>query len=221
MKPACLSIRLEIAAEAVENAVGPLSKPGPRLGNAGLMDKPVTVNLPQGIESFLAAAGWPGAANRTAAGRCLVPPLFSPAPARSRRRSAHRHQNTAMLMDAPPPHENPAPFLRAAQWLDANGMRAPRILHAGRSARAGPARRFRRQPGCANILMKWPADEDAVYAGAVDALVRLHRLPPGPFPDYDMTVYQREAEPAGRLVLPGAKSVRRCRWLYPGLGRGA
>jgi N-acetylmuramate 1-kinase len=35
--------------------------------------------------------------------------------------------------------------------------------------------------------------ERAVYGGAVDALVELHRKPPGDFGPYDMAVYQREA----------------------------
>ncbi|MDP9056785.1 MAG: phosphotransferase [Pseudomonadota bacterium] len=151
----------------------------------------MTVNLPQGIESFLAAAGWSDARIEPLPGDASFRRYF-----RLRRpdRAGDQHtnaQNTAMLMDAPPPHEDTAPFLRAAQWLDANGMRAPRILHL--DAQRGlvlledfGTTRMR------DYLDEAPADEDAVYAGAVDALVRLHRLPPGPFPDYDMTVYQRE-----------------------------
>ena len=38
-----------------------------------------------------------------------------------------------------------------------------------------------------------PADERAAYEAAVEALAALHRLPPGPFPAYDMAVYAREA----------------------------
>jgi N-acetylmuramate 1-kinase len=37
------------------------------------------------------------------------------------------------------------------------------------------------------------AEEEAVYAAAIDALVALHRQPAGPFAPYDMAVYQREA----------------------------
>jgi aminoglycoside/choline kinase family phosphotransferase len=35
--------------------------------------------------------------------------------------------------------------------------------------------------------------EEETYGAAIDALVRLHASPPGPFPPYDMEVYQREA----------------------------
>ena len=34
----------------------------------------------------------------------------------------------------------------------------------------------------------------AIYSGAVDALKALHRLPPGPFLDYGLQEYQREAQ---------------------------
>ena len=38
------------------------------------------------------------------------------------------------------------------------------------------------------------ADEDRIYAHAIDTLVKLHSLPPGPFELYDMAVYQREVD---------------------------
>ena len=44
-----------------------------------------------------------------------------------------------------------------------------------------------------DYLDQWPGDEHEVYAAAVDALVELHRLPPGPFLDYNISEYQREA----------------------------
>ncbi len=98
---------------------------------------------------------------------------------------------TAMLMHAPPPHENPRPFLKVAQWLDERGMRAPAI--------------FAQDPATGWVLTEdfgdqrmreWiddnPEDEREVYATAIDTLVRLHDLPPGPFMRYDMSVYLRE-----------------------------
>jgi aminoglycoside/choline kinase family phosphotransferase len=97
-----------------------------------------------------------------------------------------------MLMDAPPPNENPEPFLRAAKWLDANGMRAPQIL----AEDAGRGLVLLEDFGLARMrdyLDQWPDDEAEVYRAAVDALAELHRLPPGPFPDYGMSEYQREA----------------------------
>lgn len=141
-----------------------------------------SVNLPEGLDAFLSSAGWGGAA---------VEPLTGDASFRRyfRLRAGER---TAMLMDAPPPQEDPTPFLRAATWLDANGMRAPRIL-ADDAARGlvlledfGDAR-------MRDYLDQWGDDERTVYRAAVDALVELHRLPPGPFLGYSLSEYQREA----------------------------
>ena len=98
-----------------------------------------------------------------------------------------------MLMDAPPPDEDPQPFLRSAKWLDANGMRAPLIL--AEDVQRGLVLledfgdvRFR------EYADQWPDDERSVYRAAIDALVSLHRLPPGPFLDYSMSEYVREAK---------------------------
>jgi aminoglycoside/choline kinase family phosphotransferase len=139
--------------------------------------------LPDGIEPFLAAAGW---------GDAAIEPLAGDASFRRYFRVRRSGERTAMLMDAPPPNEDPAPFLRAAKWLDGNGMRAPRILaeDAGRGLVLledfGEAR-------MRDYLDQWPGDEGEVYRAAVDTLAELHRLPPGPFLDYSMNEYQREA----------------------------
>jgi aminoglycoside/choline kinase family phosphotransferase len=97
-----------------------------------------------------------------------------------------------MLMHAPPPHEDPAPFLHVAHWLNGNGMRAPAILFEDAEEGWVLTEDF------GNDRMRdWldihPSDERAAYEAAVEALAALHRLPPGPFAPYDMAVYQREA----------------------------
>ena len=76
------------------------------------------VTLPEGVEAFLETAGWAGAAIESLAGDASFRRYFR----------IRKGEGSAMLMDAPPPNEDPAPFLRAARWLDANGMRAPHIL---------------------------------------------------------------------------------------------
>ncbi|MCJ2179644.1 aminoglycoside phosphotransferase family protein [Novosphingobium album (ex Hu et al. 2023)] len=140
-------------------------------------------NLPADLDAFLAHAGWEGAVVEALPGDASFRRYF-----RIRRPTGE----TAMLMDAPPPNEDPGPFLRAAHWLDANGMRAPRIF-AEDAARGlvlledfGTAR-------MRDYLDQWPDDEEVIYKGAVNALVQLHDLPPGPFLDYSMSEYQREA----------------------------
>ena len=145
------------------------------------MDGTVSTNLPHGIEPFLAAAGWADAAIEPLAGDASFRRYF-----RLRRGMA-----TAMLMDAPPPHEDAVPFLRVAQWLTDNAMSAPDILHRDEARGLVLLEDFG-TVRMRDYLDEWPADEHRVYAAAVDALVQLHRLPPGPFPDYDIAVYQRE-----------------------------
>lgn len=142
----------------------------------------MSVTYPDGLDEFLAGAGWSG---------CEIEPLPGDASFRRYFR-VRRGDDTAMLMDAPPPNEDTGPFLRAARWLDGNGMRAPQI-YADDPVRGlvlledfGSAR-------MRDYLEQWPADEATVYRSAIDALVALHELPPGPFVDYTMSEYLREA----------------------------
>ena len=143
--------------------------------------------LPEGLAKFTAAAGWADAAVEPLPGDASFRRYF-----RLVRANGSGSGETAMLMHAPPPHEDPAPFLHVAHWLTANGMRGPAILAEDAAAGWVLTEDF------GNDRMRdWldanPADERAAYEAAVDALVALHRLPPGPFPPYDMAVYQREA----------------------------
>jgi aminoglycoside/choline kinase family phosphotransferase len=138
--------------------------------------------LPEGLAAFTAAAGW---------GDAEVQPLPGDASFRRYFRLARGSGETAMLMHAPPPHEDPAPFLHVANWLNDNAMRAPAILAAEPQAGWVLTEDF------GNDRMRdWldgnPAAEREAYEAAVEALVALHRLPPGPFPAYDMATYLRE-----------------------------
>ncbi len=156
--------------------------------------------LPDGVDAFLDNASWGGGVIEPLAGDASFRRYF-----RIRRGDA-----TAMLMDAPPPNEDPQPFLRAAKWLDANGMRAPRILAEDTSRGLVLLEDF----GLARMrdyLDQWPSDERDVYRAAVDVLVDLHRLPAGPFLDYGIPEYQRETKllidwycPAQNLYVDGA-----------------
>jgi len=142
----------------------------------------MSLEFPEGLEPFLASAGWQDAA---------VEPLAGDASFRRYFRIRHGDK-TAMLMDAPPPQEDPAPFLRAARWLDANGMRAPHIL-ADDEGRGLVLLEDFGEARMRDYLDQWPDDETEVYRAAVDTLAELHLLPPGPFLDYSMSEYIREA----------------------------
>ena len=74
--------------------------------------------LPEGLAAFVESAGW---------GEAEVAPLPGDASFRRYFRLS-RGGESAMLMHAPPPHEDPAPFLHVAHWLNDNGMRGPAIL---------------------------------------------------------------------------------------------
>jgi aminoglycoside/choline kinase family phosphotransferase len=141
----------------------------------------MSVTLPDGIDAFLAAAGW---------GDAVIEPLAGDASFRRYFR-IRRGGETAMLMDAPPPNEDPRPFLRAARWLDGNGLRAPQIF-AEDAERGLVLLEDFGQARMRDYLDQWPDDEREVYRAAVDTLVALHRLPAGPFTDYGMSEYLRE-----------------------------
>jgi aminoglycoside/choline kinase family phosphotransferase len=73
---------------------------------------------PPSAPAFLASAGWGGA---------RIEPLAGDASFRRYFRILHE-RGGAVLMDAPPPHEDPRPFIAVAEWLTARGFSAPDIL---------------------------------------------------------------------------------------------
>ncbi|WP_017665219.1 aminoglycoside phosphotransferase family protein [Porphyrobacter sp. AAP82] len=138
--------------------------------------------LPQGLAAFVESAGWGGAD---------IAPLPGDASFRRYFRLS-RGEESAMLMHAPPPHEDPAPFLHVAHWLNDNGMRAPAI-HAAEPQAGWVLTEDFGNDRMRDWLDEHPGEERAAYEAAVDSLAALHRLPPGPFAPYDMAVYAREA----------------------------
>ena len=78
--------------------------------------------LPAGLDDFLAEAGWGGAQVEPLPGDASFRRYF-----RIRTTDETARARTAMLMDAPPPHEDPGPFLHVGKWLCAHDMRAPAI----------------------------------------------------------------------------------------------
>jgi len=139
--------------------------------------------LPDGIESFLATAGW---------GDARVAPLPGDASFRRYFRLVGPGAATAMLMHAPPPREDPRPFLSVARWLATNSLRAPRIF-AEDAAEGWVLLEDFGDWRLREWLDAHPEDESRLYEGAVDTLVALHRLEPAPFAPYDLAEYQREA----------------------------
>ena len=138
--------------------------------------------LPNGLMEFLETVGWGGSEIDPIPGDASFRRYF-----RIERKGAR-----AMLMHAPPPHEDPVPFLNVAHWLREHGMRAPEIY--GQNAATGWVLL---EDFGDDRMRDWlddnPDGENAAYEGAIDALVELHQYPPGQFGPYDMAAYQREA----------------------------
>ena len=72
---------------------------------------------PAGTEAFLTGHGW---------GDAQIAPLAGDASFRRYFRVSDGARR-AVLMDAPPPHENAQPFLAIAAWLSSKGFAAPAI----------------------------------------------------------------------------------------------
>ncbi|MGV3555039.1 MAG: aminoglycoside phosphotransferase family protein [Croceibacterium sp.] len=141
----------------------------------------MSADLPDGLETFLERAGWGGAEIEPLAGDASFRRYFR----------VRGNGRSAMLMDAPPPHEDPVPFLEVGAWLADHGHRAPTIHAEDRERGLVLIEDFG-----ADRMRDWLDDnahaEEVTYGAAIDALVRLHASPPGPFAPYDMEVYQRE-----------------------------
>jgi aminoglycoside/choline kinase family phosphotransferase len=122
---------------------------------------------PAHAPDFLASCGWQGA---------QILPLAGDASFRRYFRVVHGDR-TAVLMDAPPPHEDPKPFIAVAEWLLGSGLSAPEII--ARDLDKGllllgdfGSERLR------ETLDSDPQRERELYALATDVLVHLHGNPP-------------------------------------------
>ncbi|HYJ81288.1 MAG TPA: phosphotransferase [Allosphingosinicella sp.] len=151
---------------------------------------------PEAATDFLASHGWGGAEVRPLAGDASFRRYFR----------VHRPGGeTAVLMDAPPEHEDIGPFLTVAGHLLDRGFLPPRPLAVDREKglllledfgddRAGP------------LIEREPGRERAVYESAVDILARLAGQPaPADLPPYDEEAMSREV-----LLFP--------HWYAPALG---
>ncbi len=98
----------------------------------------------------------------------------------------------AMLMDAPPPHEDPRPFITIAEYLRNSGFSAPEIFAHDLDQGLVLLEDFGDQR-MREHLDYHPEDEDAIYRQAVDLLQELHQVPAASLAAYDQAQYLREA----------------------------
>jgi aminoglycoside/choline kinase family phosphotransferase len=124
---------------------------------------------PAHAPEFLASCGWGGAE---------ILPLAGDASFRRYFRIVHGDR-TAVLMDAPPEHEDVRPFVAVAEWLAGTGLTAPEIL----------ARDLDRGLLLLGDFGDWrlreyldndPSREGELYELATDVLVHLHQHEPMP-----------------------------------------
>jgi aminoglycoside/choline kinase family phosphotransferase len=118
------------------------------------------------IEAFLAARGWRAEELR---------PLAGDASFRSYRRLV-RGERRAVLMDAPPAHEDVRPFVRMAEHLRGLGFSAPEVYAADVSA--GLLLLEDLGDDTFTQLLASGSDERALYRLAVEVLIALHALAP-------------------------------------------
>lgn len=150
------------------------------------------------IAAFLDAAGWAKADREPIAGDASFRRY-------DRLTSAERR---AILMDAPPPHEDVRPFVAVAALLHRLGLSAPRIL--ARDEIAGLLLLEDLGDGTYTRLLADGADETALYALAVDTLSHLQRrfeAMPGILPPYDEARLLTEASLLVDWFLPAACGI--------------
>ena len=140
------------------------------------------MNPPPGAADFLAKLGW---------GEGEVLPLAGDASFRRYFRVAD-HGRSAILMDAPPPHEDPRPFIAVAEWLVEHGFPAPAIFGTDLDQGLvliedfGDARMRETVDAAPESLLR-------MYEAAVDILIRLRSEPAGPWRAYDRGELHRES----------------------------
>ena len=122
---------------------------------------------PAHAPDFLAAHGWGGAQILPLAGDASFRRYFRVVDGTRR----------AVLMDAPPPHEDPRPFIAVAEYLCEQGLNAPTIL--GRDLTRG----LLLIEDFGDVRLRETVDaalhsEEAFYAGVTDLLIHLHARPP-------------------------------------------
>lgn len=140
------------------------------------------LNPPVAAPAFLSGIGWDGAEILSLAGDASFRRYFR----------VVKPGAQAVLMDAPPPHEDPRPFIAIAEWLTQHGFAAPEIL--GKDLNHGLVllqdfgdARMRETVDAA------PESELRLYEAATDLLIRLRDHPAAAVDPYDMGVYHREA----------------------------
>jgi aminoglycoside/choline kinase family phosphotransferase len=146
------------------------------------MDNAVNTALPAGLDQFLDGLGWGGG---------KVSLLAADASFRRYFRISDKDGRCAVIMDAPPPHEDPTPFIKVATYLRDHGLRAPDIMGHDLDRGLVLLEDF------GDIRMRdhlddHPDKETGIYQKAIDTLAELSVKSAANVPPYDMDAYLRE-----------------------------
>ncbi len=156
------------------------------------MNENVPMKPPANAGAFLGGLDW---------GDGVITPVAGDASFRRYFRVTCPKGRHAILMDAPPPHEDPRPFIDIARYLYAHGFRAPVII--GQDLEQGLVLiedfgddRMREH------LDTRPSDEGRVYRQALDTLIALGKAPVADLPPYDEEAYLREVRLLTQWYMP-------------------
>lgn len=130
---------------------------------------------------FLAESGWAGA---------QILPLAGDASFRRYFRIVDEGR-TAVLMDAPPEHEDSRPFVEISEYLQSIGLSSPKIISKDYDIGLILLEDFG-DDRVASLLLNQPELEIAIYERAIDVLIALHKAPVGEVAAYDEAVLLRE-----------------------------
>lgn len=135
------------------------------------------------ISGFLAGAGWRG----------ITPALLAADASFRRYFRLVDGDRRAVLMDAPPPHEDVRPYVAVAAMLRGHGLSAPEIFAEDREQGILLIEDF--GDDTYTRLLGRGADETRLYTLAIDTLIALQRsiAEPPPLPPYDVEALLREA----------------------------
>jgi aminoglycoside/choline kinase family phosphotransferase len=142
----------------------------------------IDMTPPAAAAGFLAGHGWAGAEIAPLAGDASFRRYFR----------VKQGERRAVLMDAPPPHEDPRPFITIARWLGERGFAAPAIEAEDLTTGLVLIEDF----GDARMreaIDETPGCTEALYRTAIDVLIDLRRHAAGPLLPYDRAVLHREA----------------------------
>jgi N-acetylmuramate 1-kinase len=154
--------------------------------------KLTAAQIPAGTEDFLAGCGWTDAA---------IEPLTGDASFRRYFRIRKSDGSTAMLMDAPPPHEDPKPFLHVAQYLVEQGLRAP-VIYGADTERGLVLIEDFGDTRMREYLDDHPENEKQIYRRAIATLTEIEKAPVANVGPYNLAVYLREVSLFADWYLP-------------------